>query len=134
MVLRQFQPGAVLTASVTDSDAVDTGNDNGLIFLMVTLLGSGTGRRPQIPNEDCREHTPLRTADVGMHIRAMATYSDGSGASGECETSHRRLRCRRSAGQSDNDAPVFASTTVGRRIAENSTGNRRRAGHGHGRQ
>ena len=77
-------------------------------------------------------HT-VKEADVGMHIRATATYQDGSGPQESASfTSETPVQAFRRV--ADNDAPVFASATVGRRIAENSYGQRRRAGHGHGRQ
>ena len=57
-----------------------------------------------------------------MHIRAEATYSDGRGPAETMSfVSENPVQAfRRPA---DNDDPMFASTTVGRRIAENSTGN-----------
>ena len=61
-------------------------------------------------------------SDVGMHIRVVATYSDGGGPEESVSfASETPVQAFRRA--ADNDDPMFASTTVGRRIAENSTGN-----------
>ena len=118
VVLRQFQPGAELTASVTDPDAVTTSVANGAINAAAVTwkwYQSGT----EISGETGAVYI-VKDGDVGRSIRVSATYSDGSGpeesVSLTSETSVQAFR-------RSNDAPTFASTAVSRRIAENSTGN-----------
>ena len=111
--LQQFQPGALLTATVTDPDN--------------TTL-TGVSRKwyrgsSEITGETGTGATYIVVADdVGNHIRVEATYSDGNGLAETVSSTsenpvqeYRRLE--------DNMAPVFASTNVTRRVEENSTGN-----------
>ena len=118
--LRQFQPGAVLNASVTDPDAV-TGGNNGPITADITWKWYRSSTEV-----DGVDGTPnqymVSDADVGMYIRVVGTYSDGRGPQESASfTSETPVQAFRRA--ADNSAPVFAATTVTRRIAENSTGN-----------
>ena len=118
--LRQFQPGAVLTASVTDPDAVtgsnNNGNNNGNISSVTTwkwYRGSSV-----ITGETVNIYTVV-DGDVGNTIRVMATYSDGNGPEESVSLTSASVQTFRRS----NDAPAFSPATVTRRIAENSTGN-----------
>ena len=117
VVLRQFQPGAMLDASVTDPDAVATGNEGGNIddadVTWKWYRGSSV-----IADEADESYTVL-DSDVGNTIRVMATYSDGSGSEESVSLTSASVQAFRRS----NDAPEFAPSTVSRRIAENSTGN-----------
>ena len=116
--LRQFQPGAELDASVTDPDAVASGDLDGEIAddnVTWKWYRSGT----EISGQTEASYT-VTDSDVGSDIRVTATYSDGSGpeesVSLTSETSVQAFR-------RSNVLPAFASSTVTRRVAENSTGN-----------
>ena len=117
---------------MTDPDAVVApGNDDGTItdtdtgdnvdvevVPVVEQVGDGNG------DIRCRysDSYTVTDSDVGMHIRVVATYSDGGGPEESVSfASETPVQAFRRA--ADNDDPMFASTTVGRRIAENSTGN-----------
>ena len=117
VVLRKFQPGAVLAASVTDPDAVtDSDSDGDITGADVTwkwYRGSSA-----IAGEEGASYT-VKDIDAGKTIRVMATYSDGSGSEESVSLTSASVQV---ASQS-NDAPAFASETVTRRISENSTGN-----------
>ena len=84
---------------------------------VVEQVGDGDGdSRPTRPVIA----TPVTDTDVGMYIRVVATYSDGGGPQESVSfTSETPVQAFRLS----NDPPAFASTTVTRRIAENSTGN-----------
>ena len=112
VVLRQFQPGAVLTASVTDPDVVANGDITGANF---KWYRSGT----EISGQTEASYT-VTDSDVGRNIRVTATYSDSSGP--EESVSLTSVASVQAASQA-NKAPAFASSTVTRRVAENSTGN-----------
>ena len=122
VALRQFQPGAVLSASVTDPDIttgspVGTADAAGITWKWyrssTEIAGAGgTGSISAIYT--------VTDSDVGMHIRVVATYSDGDGpeesASFTSETPVQAFRL-------SNSGPEFVAPTVTRRISENSTGN-----------
>ena len=126
--LRQFQPGAVLNASVTDPDAVTGDNDGPIAAAGITWTwyrsSSGSSAGTEIAGAGGTGASgasyTVSDSDVGSRIRVVATYSDDSGpeesASFTSETPVQAFRL-------SNSAPVFAATTVTRRIAENSTGN-----------
>ena len=116
VVLRQFQPGAMLAASVTDPDAVSDLVMDGAISTNVTwkwYRGSSV-----ITGETDANYT-VTDSDVGNTIRVMATYSDGSGPEESVSLTSASVQAFRRS----NADPAFASMTVSRRIAENSTGN-----------
>ena len=73
--LRQFQPGAVLTASVTDPDAVAGGNTGAITTGVMWKWYRGS---TEISGETASTYT-VTDSDVGSDIRVTATYSDGSG-------------------------------------------------------
>ena len=113
--LRQFQPGAELTASVTDPDA----GADGAITTEVTWKWYRSGTEINNPAEDKNTYM-VTDSDVGSAIRVTATYSDGSGpAESVSLTSETPVQAFRLS----NAPPVFATTAGTRRIAENSTGN-----------
>ena len=115
--LQQFQPGALLTASVTDPDAVTTSNATGGITSNITwkwYRGSTA-----IGDETTYG---VVSGDVGNRIRVEATYSDGSGpAETVSSTSENPVQAYKRL--VDNTAPAFAATDVTRRVEENSKGN-----------
>ena len=116
VVLRQFQPGASLTASVTDPDAVTSGNADGDINSGITwkwYRGSSL-----ISGQITNVYTVM-DGDVGNTIRVMATYTDGKGPEESVSLTSASVQTFRRS----NTPPAFATTTVTRRIAENSTGN-----------
>ena len=117
-LLRQFQPGAVLTASVTDPDAVAGGNTGAITTGVMWKWYRGS---TEISGETASTYT-VTDSDVGSDIRVTATYSDGSGpAESVSLTSETPVQAARLP--ANNSAPVFAATIGTRRIAENSTGN-----------
>ena len=111
----QFQPGAVLTARVTDPDADIVEDDTTWKWYrssneIDSAGGTGANGAMYIVTGD----------DVGRRIRVTATYSDGIGPEDSASlTSASPVQ----AASQTNDDPAFASTIVTRRIAENSTGN-----------
>ena len=118
VVLRQFQPGAVLAASVTDPDAV-AGDNNGLIDAAGITSWKWYRGSTVISGAAVASYT-VTDSDAGMRIRVTATYSDTSGpAESVSFTSETPVQAFRLS----NAPPAFASTMVTRRIAENSTGN-----------
>ena len=119
VVLRQFQPGAVLTASVTDPDAVTGGNGTGDIDAAAVTAWKWYRSRTEISGESGASYT-VAADDAGSNIRVTATYSDGGGPEENVSlTSETSVQ----AASQTNEDPEFVSTTVSRRIAENSTGN-----------
>ena len=58
-----------------------------------------------------------------MRIRVVATYSDGNGGPEESVRLTSETPVQAARLPAEDSAPVFAATTVTRRIAENSTGN-----------
>ena len=115
VVLRQFQPGASLTASVTDPDAIAGNPDNNSISGITWKWYRGSS---VIAGEAEAIYTVM-DSDVGNTIRVMATYSDGSGSEESVSLTSASVQTFRRS----NDAPEFSPTAVTRRIAENSTGN-----------
>ena len=113
--LQQFQPGAQLLASVSDPDGGATANANAWKW----YRGS-----TRITTADANDNTyTVVAADVGERIRVEATFTDTNGGAAETRsfTSQNPVQEYRRPG--DNDAPVFASAAISRRVEENSTGN-----------
>ena len=108
--LQQFQPGAVLTSTVTDKD----GDPTGITYKW--YRGSTV-----ISGQTANAYTVI-AADVGSRIRVEATYSDGSGPV-ETVSFTSENPVQEAAQPGINTAPEFASTTVSRRVEENSKGN-----------
>ena len=118
--LQQFQPGAQLSASVTDPDAVTSSQPTGLVA--DASITSWKWYRGSSLIDGETEATYIVVADdVGERIRVEATYSDGGGA---VETvrfvSENPVQAARPPG--DNTDPAFSPTTVTRRVEENSKG------------
>ena len=111
--LRQFRSGATLMASVTDPDA------DGDITTTTWKWYRGS---TEISGQTAANYTVMDD-DVGMHIRVVATYSDGSGGPVESVSFTSETPVQAARLPAEDSAPVFASTMVTRRIAENSTGN-----------
>ena len=116
MGLQQFMPTAVLTASVTDPDAVTSSVPTGLIA-DVTWKWYRSGR--EISGATEANYT-VHDDDVGKRVRATATYNDGAGPQ---ETRSWTSGASVQGARQTNSDPSFAATAVSRRIAENSTGN-----------
>ena len=116
VVLRQFQPGASLTASVTDPDAVTDTNAGGGISSGITWKWY---RGSSVIAGQIEASYTVMDSDVGSTIRVMATYSDGSGPQESVSLTSASVQTFRRS----NDAPEFSQAAVTRRIAENSTGN-----------
>ena len=112
--LRQFQPGAILMASVTDPDNDSLTEHTWKWYRGSTEVDGVTN----MPNQYA-----VTDSDVGRRIRVTVTYLDGSGrpAVSASFTSENPVQAARLA--DENSAPLFAATVVTRRIAENSTGN-----------
>ena len=111
--LQQFQPGAMLTPSVTDPDGATT------VTARKWYRGSS-----EITGETGTGATYIVVADdVGNRIRVDATYTDANGGPAETVsfTSPHPVQAARLSG--DNMVPVFSSTIVTRRVEENSKGN-----------
>ena len=117
VVLRRFQPGASLTAMVTDPDAVTDSATNGAIADAEVTWKWYRGSSV-IAGETGASYT-VADGDAGSTIRVMATYSDGSGAAESVSLTSASVQGSRL----DNDPPEFSPAAVTRRIAENSTGN-----------
>ena len=117
--LQQFQPGAVLTPTVTDPDAVTDSDATGGITSDITWKWY---RGSSAISGEAGETYTVGSADVGNRIRVEATYSDGSGPAETVRfVSENPVQAVRPSG--DNTAPAFASPSVTRRVEENSTGN-----------
>ena len=103
--LQQFQPGATLTATLTDPDGTATVS-SWKWYRGSTLISGSTGNTHAVT-----------TTDVGNRIRVTATYSDGSGpAESASLTSANPVQGTHQA----NTGPTFGSATTTRRVDENS--------------
>ena len=119
-MLRQFQAGAQLTASVTDPDGPEE----------VTNLewkwyrsSSKTAMGTIIDGETENTYTVSDATgnnDVGMHLRAVAAYTDrrGDNKTAEFVSPHPV----ESAKVEDNSVPVFAPSALGREVQEGPKG------------
>ena len=119
--LQQFQPGAVLTPSVTDPDAVTTDATDGAISAGITYRWYRGSTAISGADGTGVTYTVV-SADVGNRVRVDATYSDGNGpAETVIFTSPYPVQEFRRL--TDNTVPVFSPTVVTRRVEENSKGN-----------
>ena len=124
--LRQFQAGAVLDASLTDPDNVVDGTPTGAIEAGINWKwyrsSSNTGPWTEIFNETAAMYTASDEADsndVGMHLRALATYTDRRGGSKHAEfVSYYPVQEAREI----NTHPEFPSATATRTISEGPSG------------
>ena len=109
--LQQFQPGAVLTPTVTDPDGT------------VAVTARKWYRGSSVISGKTEETYTVVADDVGNRIRVEATYTDANGGPAETvsfTSPHPVQAFRRSA---DNTDPAFSQPSVTRRVEENSTGN-----------
>ena len=121
--LQQFQPGALLTPTVTDPDSVTSTNTTGSIPIPDVTWKWYRGSS-EITGETGTGATYTVVADdVGNRIRVEATYRDANGGPAETVSfpSPNPVQAVRPPG--DNTAPAFSPTSVTRRVEENSTGN-----------
>ena len=115
----EFQAGAVLTAAVTDPDgdvSVTTWRwyRSSSMSAMGTLITDGDGNP-----EDEASYTVSDEADsndVGMHLRAVATYTDRR--TGDKTAEFVSPHPVRPAKQNQNSLPEFAPTEHVRRVQE----------------
>ena len=116
--LLQFQPGAVLTAALTDPDSATTGETTGMIEAnAVTWDWSGEG----IGNDAAAytvTDTPADKSDVGKRLTVTATYADGRGDNKTATyTTPHPVQIRRL----NNTNPVFAPASTTRTVAEDAS-------------
>ena len=123
--LRQFQAGAQLTASVTDLDNATTGNANGPVTGATWKWyrsSSKTGPWSEIFGETEATYTASDEAesnDVGMYLRAVATYSDRRGGNKLADfVSHYPVQ----EAKEINTDPEFPSTDATRSVSEGPSG------------
>ena len=118
-MLLQFQPEAILAVGAPiDSDGGVT-NVRWQWYRSSSRSEMGTA----IEGADAAIYTVSDTStsdDVGMFLRAVATYSDRRGPN---KTASYVSENPVQAARDDNTAPVFALTTETRVVFENSTGN-----------
>ena len=124
--LQQFQPGAILTANTPTGGDGSVTNVNWKWYRSSSrsetggtqIIDSATDQFVQ-----SRSYTVSDTSgynDVGMYIRAVATYTDNRGPGKTASfVSHNPVQPARD----DNTAPRFASASATRIITENSEGN-----------
>ncbi len=116
--LLQFQPGASLEASVTDDDTPVT-NVRWQWYRSSSSSALGTAIGAATDDVYTVQDTS-GNSDVGMYLRAVATYSDNRGPN---KTAYRVSDYPVQDARDDNTAPQFASTAQTREIVENSSGN-----------
>ena len=109
--LQQFQPGAVLTPTVTDPDGSPAVTARKWYRGSMAIDGQ-TGATYTVVAED-----------VGKRIRVDVTYTDANGGAEEILRLVSDNPVQTAAQPGTNTAPAFASTTVSRRVEENSKGN-----------
>ena len=110
--LMQFQAGASLSASVTDDDVAAN------VQWQWYRSSSKTSMGTPIDGATSNEYTVSDTAsnsDVGMYLRAVATYSDSRGPN---KTADLVSDYPVQAARKDNTPPAFASDAATREIPE----------------
>ena len=129
--LMQFQAGAILTASVADADGPDTLTN---VRWQWYRSSSKTSMGTMIDGATSATYTASDTStsnDVGMYLRAMATYSDRRGPN---KTASLASDYPVQAARADNSLPRIP---LGRGDQGDTRGpvreERRRPCHGHGR-
>ena len=117
--LMQFQAGAILTASVTDADGPDPlTNIRWQWYRSSSEASMGT----MIDGATSATYTASDTStsnDVGMYLRAMATYSDRRGPN---KTASLVSDYPVQAARKDNSEPEFPSAAATREITEGASG------------
>ena len=104
--------GTAITATLADADIVET------VSWQWASADAMDGTFTNISGATSATYTPV-AADAGMYLRAMATYTDGFD-SGNVEMAVSASAVSQVA---VNVAPVFASATATRSIAENTAAN-----------
>ena len=119
--LTQFQAGASLAASVTDDDVTETGKVPDNIRWQWYRSSSKEAMGTEIDGATSATYTATDEAtdnDVGMYLRAVATYSDDRGPNKTADlVSDNPVQ----AAREDNTAPKFPSPTATRQMMENHT-------------
>ena len=118
MDLLEFQPDALLTASVTDPDGPATLTDDTWQWYRST---SRTGGWTMIDGQTANTYTvqdDVNDNDVGNYLRVVARYTDRRGANKVAEeiSDHRVIPRKVNA----NSVPEFAPMEHNRRIQENT--------------
>ena len=116
--LLQFQPGASLQGTASDGDAPVT-NVRWQWYRSASKTAMGTA----IDGATSGTYTVSDTSgsnDVGMYVRAVATYSDNRGPN---KTADLVSEYPVQQARDDNTVPKFATTNQTREIVENSKGN-----------
>ena len=116
--LLQFQPGASLEATAADGDA-PVANVRWQWYRSSSKTAMGTA----IDGATSDVYTVSDTSgsnDVGMYLRAVATYSDNRGPN---KTADLVSEYPVQQARDDNTKPSFATTNQTREIVENSKGN-----------
>ena len=117
----QFQAGATLMAAVADGDAT-TDDPLSNIRWQWYRSSSKTAMGTAIANATDDTYTVKDTStdnDVGMYLRAVATYSDSRGPN---KTADLVSDYPVQAARTDNATPVFVSDTVTREVTEGPVG------------
>ena len=119
--LQQFQPGAVLTPTVTDPDSVTDANEDGSIDTPANITWKWYRGLELISGQT--EATYTVGLDGGNRIRVEATYTDDSTGPAETVRFTSENPVQSAAQPGTNTAPAFSPTAVTRRVDENSKGN-----------
>ncbi len=117
--LMQFQAGASLIASVTDADGPDPLTN---VRWQWYRSSSKTSMGTMIDGAESATYTASDTStsnDVGMYLRAMATYSDRRGPN---KTASLVSDYPVQAARADNSVPEFLSAAATRGIPEGPSG------------
>ena len=120
-VLLQFQPGASLEAMATDGDASIAAPVSNVRWQWYRS-SSKTAMGTRIDGATSATYTVSDTSgsnDVGMYLRATATYSDSRGPN---KNAYLVSEYPVQLARDDNTVPTFALTNQTREIRENSTG------------
>ena len=119
--LTQFQAGASLMASVTDDDVTGADKEPDNIRWQWYRSSSQMAMGTEIDGATSDTYTARDEAtdnDVGMYLRAVATYSDDRGPN---KTAYLVSDNPVQAAREDNTAPKFPSDTATRQMMENHT-------------
>ena len=117
MALSPAQPvvGTAMTATLTDPD----GSVAGVVWQWASSTDGSTGWTDisGATSATSASYTPA-TGDVGKHLRATATYTDGEGAGKSAQGVSANTVM---AAAPVNQAPAFADDTAERTVAENTS-------------
>ena len=126
--LLEFQAGAILSATVTDPDGPDTIVEDTTSWRWyrspsmsargTMITDEATSAPVMVATYTASDHADNN--DVGMYLRAVATYTDRRGANKTAEfVSPHTVKA---AKVEDNSLPVFAPTAVARDVQEGPAG------------